>query len=239
MNCKNVTPRKKVGIYFYIALFVVFSFIGMLLAIQFRVDQEGIRATSSDRNQELTAELKEIQKDIDKLNTEISDLDDKIQQAKQGQNEAVNALEDELTRTKLYSGYTKVEGSGVKVIVNDSQDALGNILSFSQDQLLRIVNELRIAGAEAISINGQRLISTSEIRVAGDFINVNLTRIFPPYEILALGSEEMKDALEIPNGYVAYLRDDLGVQVEINWSDSLILPSYEGIPHNEFAEIKR
>ncbi len=230
--------KGSVNVYFYAALFVVTLVVGLLLAVQFRNTHHQTQNIPSDRVQELTQELNQLDKDIDKLDAEIADLEFKLEQAHKGQNEAMVALQDELTKTKLYAGYTAVQGPGVEIILPmEEKNGFLTGLSEAQDEILRLINELRIAGAEAISINGQRIISTSEVRVAGDFINVNLTRLSPPYHILALGNKKMKNTLEIPNGYIMYLRD-LGVDVQIEEKELLQIPAYIGIPHNEFARIE-
>ena len=56
------------------------------------------------------------------------------------------------------------------------------------DDLLRVINELRAAGAEAIAINGERIVAMSEIRCAGPTLSVNNNRSAPPYEIKAIGN---------------------------------------------------
>jgi uncharacterized protein YlxW (UPF0749 family) len=100
-------------------------------------------------------------------------------------------------------------------------------LSVIQDQdLLSLVNELWGAGAEAISINGQRIVATSEIRLAAPFININTTRVVPPYQVLAIGNPEtLAENLELPGGLLEYFRD-MGFQVTVEKHDELTIPAY-------------
>jgi uncharacterized protein YlxW (UPF0749 family) len=99
-----------------------------------------------------------------------------------------------------------------------------------------VINDLRGAGAEAISINGQRILATSEVRQAGNHINVNLTRLSPPYKITAIGNPgTLKSSLEIKGGLVEYLAAN-GVQVEVQQSDSLQAPAYSGPLRFDYAK---
>ena len=86
------------------------------------------------------------------------------------------------------------EGQGVTITIDDSKTKSKagenpNLYLIHDDDLLKVINELKAAGAEAISINEQRLIATSEIRCAGPTLSVNNIRSAPPYEIKAIGED--------------------------------------------------
>ncbi|GBF34446.1 division initiation protein [Desulfocucumis palustris] len=223
---------------FYISVTVVALIIGIMLAVQFRTNRFIEQGVPSDRAQELTAELHQLDKDIDKLENEVYDLEYKLTQARKGQSQAVAAIGDELEKARIYAGFVPLKGPGVEIILNNPplEKNMG-ILSDIQDiDILGLVNELRVADAEAISVDGQRIISTSEIRLAGQFINVNLTRLTPPYHVLAIGDgERLKSALEIPNGQVEHLRD-LGIQVDIQTRELIEIPAYTGSLKLNFAK---
>ena len=83
----------------------------------------------------------------------------------------INEVE-EIAALKIRAGLTALAGAGVTVEMDDSNRSAKsgddpNLYVIHDDDVLRVINELRAAGAEAISINGQRLIETSEIRCAG------------------------------------------------------------------------
>jgi len=132
----------------------------------------------------------------------------------------------------MNAGLITVSGPGIELVLDnptasteDSQ--IPTELMIIQDEyLLSALNELWGAGAEAISINGQRIIATTEIRQAGSFININLTRVVPPYQILAIGNPQgLMDTLQITGGLQEYWRD-LGIEVAIEKHDALTLPAY-------------
>lgn len=225
----------------YLSLGLVALMLGLLITFQFRVTRYIEQGIPAGRAQELAVELRQLEKDKAKLQAEANDLNAKLQQVTKGQSEAVQAMQDELAKARLLAGLITVTGPGVEVTLdNPSQQRGGggpaSLFVIRDEDLLRVVNELRGAGAEAISINGQRIMATSEIRLAAPFINVNLTRIVPPYHILAIGKpENLKSALEIPGGLAEYLRE-LGVQVTIQSYDRITVPGYSRVMEFRYAK---
>lgn len=98
------------------------------------------------------------------------------------------SLLDAVERSRILTGSGPVEGPGVRIVVDDAEDAStiegGTVLD---RDLQVLVNGLWQAGAEALSINGQRLGPTSAIRVAGQAITVNYRPLTPPYTVSAIG----------------------------------------------------
>ena len=105
--------------------------------------------------------------------------------------------------------------------------------------LYEIVNSLKNAGAEAISINGQRIVSKSSITCAGNVVLINGEKVGVPYEIKAIGLPSMLyGAVTMPNGYIDWMIDD-GVKVDIKpiEKETIVIPKYEGIYKLEYATI--
>ncbi|MFZ5596348.1 MAG: DUF881 domain-containing protein [Bacillota bacterium] len=223
----------------YISISVVTIILGFMLAIQFRTTRYADQSVPADRAQELVAEQSRLEKDNASLDREIEDLSYKLEQARKGQSEAGLAVGDELKKAKLAAGLISVQGPGVEVVLENPSSPNGKMLNFIRDEdLLKITNELKGAGAEAISINGQRLISTSEIRLAGSFININLERTEPPYQILAVGNpEKLKSSLEISGGPVDYFRN-LGIVVNIRTHSLLTVPGYGKSIQYQYVAVK-
>lgn len=110
---------------------------------------------------------------------------------------------DEGQLVGLLSGATEVRGPGVKLVVDDAKGSSSGggggpreSAGFSDTgrvrdrDMQRIVNGLWQSGAEAVSINGQRLTALSAIRAAGDAILVDNKPLVPPYEVLAIGDKK-------------------------------------------------
>ncbi len=115
----------------------------------------------------------------------------------------VNSDEESLKQMKKYQiilGLTDVEGEGVIITVADSNqidssDAFANVFAADSivhdGNLVAIVNELKSAGAEAISINGKRIVDSTCITCAGNVIQVNGEKVGSPFTIKAIGSKDL------------------------------------------------
>ena len=94
----------------------------------------------------------------------------------------------------MVAGLTDVEGPGVSVILNDSkaENTTGDEADYliHDSDLLSVINELRDAGAQAISFNGERILATSEVRCAGSVVMVNGKRFAAPFIIYAIGDPD-------------------------------------------------
>jgi len=187
--------------------------------------------------QELTMEKRLLTKDIELLREETIDLHAKIEEAGKGHSEAEVAMLSEFAKISSYAGLTDLTGQGVKVIINvkpDDEYQPGKYPVKDTD-LLKIINDLRGAGAEAISVNEQRILATSEIRESGRHINVNLVRLAPPYVITAIGnSTTLKSSLEIKYGIIEDLQER-GLSVTVENSDNVFVPAFSGTLRFDFA----
>ena len=147
-----------------------------------------------------------------------------------------------ITDLKLKACLLPLEGQGVIVTMDDSTRAFNagenpNLYVIHDDDILRVINELKAAGAEAISINGQRLTATSEIRCAGPTLSVNNVRSAPPYEISAIGDKKtLENSLKMRGGVEDTLKV-WGIQLEIKVSDEIYIPPYDGSFHHVFAKV--
>jgi uncharacterized protein YlxW (UPF0749 family) len=104
--------------------------------------------------------------------------------------------------------------------------------------LLEVVNELNAAGAEAISINGQRFISTTEIRETGGVhININTVSYAPPFEFKAIGDPKtLEAALRLREGIVERLEAN-GVVVTITQEQLVKIERYNGVIEKKYAKV--
>jgi uncharacterized protein YlxW (UPF0749 family) len=224
--------------YLYITIFAVV--VGSMLAMQFRTASSDDLPVPFDRLQELTIEKKQLEKDVNQLQEEASDLEAKLEEAMISHAGAAGALESELYKIKLYAGLLPVVGPGVEVTLDNPSGAglrygenAGYIIK--DEDLLRVLNDLRGAGAEAIAVNGQRILATSEVRLAGNHINVNLTRLSPPYKIIAIGNPgTLKSSLELKGGLAEYLSEQ-GALVNVETKEQIRVPAYDGSLRLEYA----
>lgn len=140
----------------------------------------------------------------------------------------INQLAKELEKLKLIAGLTDVKGKGVIITMNDSPEQLSEDPSDSiihQTSVYTVVNELKYAGAQAIAINGERLLPTSEQVCAGPTIRINKNRYPVPYVITAIGDADLLYDGVNESGIAIGLRSN-GIQVEVSKSDNITIPKY-------------
>ncbi|WP_191878655.1 DUF881 domain-containing protein [Streptomyces filipinensis] len=142
----------------------------------------------------------------------------------------------------VLSGATAVHGPGVKLVVNDAKEASSGgdgtnpreTSGFSDTgrvrdrDMQRVVNGLWESGAEAVSVNGQRLTALSAIRAAGDAILVDNRPLVPPYTVLAVGDgSRLGDAFQnsADGLYLHALEQDFGIRATISTEGDLRLPA--------------
>ena len=150
-------------------------------------------------------------------------------------------MEKELKQLNILLGLTEVKGKGIIITVDDSKNQNNQVLDANKlivhdSDLIEIVNVLKNAGAEAIAINGQRIVNSTAITCDGSVVRINGEKVGTPFTIEAIGSPEgLKGALEMPNSYISQMIDD-GVKVEIKKSNSIVISKYDGIIKNEYMK---
>ena len=168
-------------------------------------------------------------------------LEDKEEQLEDLRDSVVNSTDssgDLTSRLQQYNamlGYTEVKGPGVIVTLQDGDSAtLGGIASqyiVHDEDIYQIVNSLRNVGAEAISINGQRVTNRTAIACVGNVITVNGQKLGSPFVIQAIGpSLYLHSSLTMPGGYIEYIKDYC-VKVDVKQvdKDTIVIPKYEGV----------
>jgi len=203
--------------------------LGFMLALQFRTTQVMKESVPHQRIEELSARLLQTEEERDALQEELDTV------RKEGAN--ITTTSD----LRLRAGVTPLEGEGIIVRMDDSTAGSKagenpNLYVIHDDDLLRVVNELRAAGAEAVSVNGQRLIGTSEIRCAGPTLSVNNVRSAAPFIIHAIGDKKSLEAAIKMRGGVAETLKVWGIQVETETRDDVYVPAYKGTTKHTYAK---
>jgi uncharacterized protein YlxW (UPF0749 family) len=178
---------------FSLALIIGMLALGLLLAVAILQAQGTASVVSAEREglieriRSQEAQVERLRDSMDSLQSEISDLED----AQLRQSAAGQQLRDRLQFLRSAAGTIPVSGPGVAVVLDDAEDLeaaadpeLARVLDVD---LQLVVNGLWAAGAEAISINGERLTTLSAIRRANNVILVNQQPLKPPYAVWAIG----------------------------------------------------
>lgn len=204
------TEIKKGKFTMAIAISIACFALVFVMFMQFKiVNETDITAIENMRETELRAELANWKSKYEETETKQEEIVAKIReyrQTKQSNEETEKIVNKELEQVNMTLGKTNVEGEGIEVILRETQNE--EISKINADDLLVIVNALKLAGAEAIAINEERIINMSDIVNINDtFIKVNGQRILAPYVIKAIGNQTYFESALLGNGgYVDELK---------------------------------
>lgn len=221
--------KKTVVITIAIACFALATIMSMQFKI---VNETDITSIELMREEELRTELanwKQLYKEAqEQYESKIDKLNEYKQQQESAQ-ESSKIVEKELEQTNMYLGTTDVEGQGIIINIKDidkNNEENEEIGSISAEDLLIIVDYLKLAGAEAISINEERIINMSEIvQIGSSIIFINQQRILAPYVIKAIGDPTKLESTLLGNGgYIELLRN-IGFEITIEKGEVKI-PKY-------------
>ena len=215
------------------ALIVTCALLGFLLMLQFRsvrVNEADIASAPArteqllerltemeNRNAQLSEQLDQTKTDLEKMRSEAATSGGMAQ-----------TMAEQLKRAEVLSGSAAVRGPGLVVTLSDSQSSGSGAISENafvvhDSDLLAVINELRSAGAEALSLNGERILATSEIRCAGNTVSVNNTRYAAPFVIHAIGDPDaMEQALLMRSGIVDELERFL-IEITIEKRENMLI----------------
>lgn len=190
--------------------------------------------TEKERSSNLEAQMKEYRSQLDNFESQLEDAG----------GDAVTFYKDRLRQAELLAGMTDVTGRGVVVTLNDMYPSVvpegtdPNDFIIHDSDLLMVLNELRDAGAEALSINDERILATSEVRCAGNVVSVNNNRISAPYVIRAIGDpEKLTAGLQMRGGVIDTLTA-MGISTKLEKKEQLEIEAYTGGLNFQYASPK-
>lgn len=142
-------------------------------------------------------------------------------------------LNEILLRRKMQAGYQKLQGKGLIIELMDSEEEVGdgensnNLLIHDQDILI-LLNDLKVAGAEGLSVNGQRIVAKSEIKCSGATITINGTTYGQPFIIKAIGNpKQLEAAVLSPDSYGDILQQLYHIRLKTEIKDSVEVGAFE------------
>ena len=197
-----------------------------VMMMQFKVVNEtDITAIEEMLKTEL-ASWKTRYEEIDEQYQEVTQRIEEYKNDEVSNNEASQLVQEELEQTNTLLGLTDVYGEGIIITLKSGKD----ITPITADDLLIMVNALKFAGAEAISINDERIVNTTDIVyiTSGSFIKVNGQRILEPYVIKVIGNQShMESAVTGTGGKVDELLT-LGHVATIEKDNDITIGKYNG-----------
>ena len=212
------------GLGLRVAIVLAAAAIGFLLVAQVRAVEDFDQRLAVEREDDLTRILSDLARQSDDLTRQITErrlLLYEFEVNSERESLAVNSLEERLADLRVLTGEVEVIGDeGIRLTIEDPVGVVG------QDQLVDVIQELRDAGAEAIAINGVRLVAQSAITTRNERLVVDGTPLESPYVIEAIGSATaLSEGLAIAGGVESSLRAREGVEVEIETLGQLRLPA--------------
>ncbi len=232
----------------YLLIGVLCVIIASLITVQVKTVDSWDMSTSrqSTKEKRLTDSIlkaneknEKLQKERDKVLAELEEIRATIAE----KNENATEVEKKITEINKLLGYTDVKGEGIVITVKDgipedmegyeySVDYLSGLMVHDGD-LKAIVNELFNAGAQAVSINGQRVVAPTAINCMGSIITVNGEKLGSPFVIKAIGSKsDLYGGVVRPGGYLENMEFE-GVSVEVKENSNIKINKYTGVYNTE------
>ncbi len=222
--------------------------VGIMLTLPFQViDRAGSEPLPSESRQELINRMSKMVEENDQLRLELEQSRISaagIEASVAAGEEASAELAEAMARYRILAGLDAVSGPGIRLTLSEEEAEVppGTEITpylIHQEDLLNIVNELWLAGAEAISIRSrdrtERLIMSSTIRCVGSLIDINNTRMTPPFDIFAIGDpDDLYTSLTMPRGVLEPLQF-FNIHAEIVKLEEITLPPYGGTTLLQYA----
>lgn len=212
----------------------------LVMTMQFKIVNEAdITSIENMRKSELSTELANWKTRYDEVNKQYEETTAMIEEYKnnkESNEETSNLMDSELEQINMSLGKTDVEGQGVVITIKETDNE--EVEKITSDDLLVIVNALKLAGAEAISINDQRIINMSDIVYidAASVIRVNGERILAPYTIKVIGDSSYLESSLIGNGGAVDEMKKKGQDVSIQKDNNITIYKYNGDIETKYME---
>jgi uncharacterized protein YlxW (UPF0749 family) len=229
-----------------VTLGVALLVLGFLVVAQARAEKPRVRYTSQERPPlvETAIELQKRQETLKDrilaLRTSISGLE----ASTPGNDALVAGVNAELRAARLAAGLVELVGRGIVLQLEDSTqpvpvDAAPGDYRVTASDLRDITNELWLAGAEAIGVNGERVTATSALTDIGSSILLNSAYLQPPYQITAIGPDDLYARLTTSVNFVAFVRERVqgfGIRFGVAQLDEVVVPAYAGAVNLGYAQ---
>lgn len=197
-------------------------------------------------NRELKDEYLKWKSEYDSKYAELEKLENELEKVRNeaiSDNESDTKREKEIKENNKLLGLTALNGSGLVFVINDNRNGNvdGNVdISSSlihEEDILNIVNELFNAGAEAVSINDQRIVQATAIACDGNIVRINHEKIGAPFTIRAIGyPESLYYAINRQGGWLSIMKDD-GIEVSYMEKEyNVNVPKYSGLYSYDYIE---
>lgn len=209
-----------------IAMTVVCIILGVMISLQYKSVNynQSMASYENMRLDELKNELILLQNQKSSLQERLEELEAENQtyaKVKAGDSEAAQQIHNSLKKARIFAGLETVKGAGLVVTLDNYAT-----IKVQDYDILNIVNELRASGAQAISVNDERIVAMTEIREAGKYVMINGKQFKAPFVIKAIADpDNLEHSLTMIGGVVELLKEDL-LNVTLKKEDEIIIKKF-------------
>lgn len=240
--------KKMKGIWF---ITLVCIFLGFFTVRAFDNQDSGIEigeVASIQRIEVLLRQKNDLEERKNQLDMRLHEIETAIEALENGyakNNLAAQDVQQQLRNARMFAGLLPMEGPGIEIILNDrkrdsillSNPYLMNYYIVHDSDMLNVINELRGAGAEAIAVNGVRIMANSRISCGGPTINVGKTQRFaPPFIFHAIGDSEALIAAFSKDDSIYQDLTAWGLEFHIKKLNTIEIPRNLGETDYQFAK---
>jgi uncharacterized protein YlxW (UPF0749 family) len=224
-----------------VTLSIALLVLGFLIAAQIAAEGPRIRYSTEERSPLIETALG-LQAQQDALKADILRLREQIGQLEAqdpGAAESLRRLYADLEQARLAAGLIAISGPGLAFRFQDGTPGTGVDALVSAQDVRVLVQELWLAGAEGIAVNGERLAATSAVIDIGGSILVNSAYLAPPYTITAVGPPDLYERLQGSVAFVEFVQGRIersGMSLSVAQLQSVDLPAFAGTVNLRFAE---
>ncbi len=212
--------------------------LGFLIAAQLSAQGPRIRYTSQERSPLVETAL-ELQRQQDALKLDIVELRASVQQLEQqgqGTTQLVRELNGRLEDARIAAGLIPLTGTGIVLQLADSSQPMadsGNEEDYlvTARDIRTVIAELWLAGAEAVSVNGERVTVSTGVLDIGHSILLNSAYLSPPYQVSAIGPTDLIDQLGLSQGWREFIQarqGTFGIEITFAEPERVTIPAYAG-----------
>ncbi len=213
-----------------ITLTLVCLLLGIILVVQLRTQGNIVKSILVDSSTEQATIVNGLVESNASLRKEIEVLNQQLAQYRGGNTEGnLQSLVSDLNRIKVANGLIEVSGPGIEVTLTGP---------LAPEELQDVINELRNAGAEAIVLNGQRVVVNSVVALDRSGASLGGVPVTSPYRFLAIGDPDtLAKAVDRKGGLVpATLANHPGLQMDMQKRDKLVAPIYQRKMEYQYAK---
>lgn len=232
-----------------VMIFMIMVVLGVMTVLLFKVSQgsmDSILTTvefkdASDERLKLISDVIRLEEDNEEKRRKLQTYSE----AMKNDETTIDEIEKELARNSALAGSVMVKGGGIVITLQDGEmttgadkdDVINYLRTIHNTDMLKILNELKNSGAEAIAINGERILETSEVYCSWAFVTINGEKLPAPFVIEVIGDTDMlRSYLASDYGFVKMI-GYRGVKVSTVESDSITIEGTDGLRVPEHMKI--